>query len=452
MEKLQLLNVTLLGVDCVNVERLQAAMNATEEGIEFGATKLLTSLPTEDSRLVKIPHIDSIEDFSRFCIEDLHRYVDTEFVMLVQYDGFVLSAARWNPEFLNYDYIGAPIDTSSWTKWNMAIPLPSMVVGNGGFCIRSKKLLEVSAKLAIEGKIPNMHPEDIAICLAYKDLFEKEGITYASVDLAKKFSVQSDYGKYEKPFGFHGLYGNNMDTLIEEYPNFPLKYFMPRIRKGRISKIQKVFEEAGAVEAHLQGSMARGNSDLYSDIDVWITFKDEDFEAAKEKRFEYYASAGEVLHICEAPQNSPNGGIFSGVIYKTKVGLLVVDYSLCPLSSSYKTDDYKHLFGGIELPSGIFEYNSEKVSLPETYRLDFLISIVNGSVKKLLRNDENALGFLISEYNNLKEKYGISVAALINTDNSFVTLKEVIENIKRVAVEKQSRILIEIEHSINKLG
>jgi predicted nucleotidyltransferase len=427
-------------------------MNASEEGIEFGAIKLLTSLPTEDNRLVKIPHIDSIEDFSRFCIEELYKYVDTEFVMLVQYDGFVLNANRWNAEFLNYDYIGAPIDTSTWTKWNLDIPLPPMVVGNGGFCIRSKNLLEISARLASEGKIPNMHPEDIAICLAYKNLFEAEGITYAPVDLAKKFSVQSDYGEYEMPFGFHGLYGKNMDLLLEEHPKFPVKYFMPRIRKGRVEKIKKVFEEAGAIEAHLQGSMARGNTDEYSDIDIWLTFKDEEFETIKEKRFEYYAQVGEVLHVTEAPQNAPTGGIFSGVIYKTKVGLLVVDYSLCPLSTSYKTDDYKKLFGDIELPEGEFQYNSEKVSLSETYRLDFFISIINGSIKKHLRNNENALGFLISEYQNLIERYDIPVKPLTSNENSFSTLKEIIENVKKVATEKQIKVLEEIEISIKNIG
>jgi hypothetical protein len=221
------------------------------------------------------------------------------------------------------------------------------------------------------------------------------------------------------------------------------------IREEFLEKIKEVFRGI-AVEAHLQGSMAAGNTDQYSGIDIWLTFKDEDFAAAKEKRFEYYAAIGEVLHICEAPQNSPIGGIFSGVIYKTEAGLLVVDYVLCPLSISYKTDDYKHLFGEVEIPEGEFQYNPEKVSLPETYRLDFFISIINGSIKKLLRNNENALEFLISEYQTLSERYDISVEPLTSTENTFDTLKEVIENIKKVATEKQQQVLAEVEATIIK--
>lgn len=94
-------NITLMGIDCVNVERLQKALDISCAGIEFGAVKLLTSLETSDSRKVEIPHIGSIEDFSKFSICDLYKYVDTEYVLLVQYDGFVLNPQSWNDEFLN---------------------------------------------------------------------------------------------------------------------------------------------------------------------------------------------------------------------------------------------------------------------------------------------------------------------------------------------------------------
>lgn len=58
--KLNLPNITLLGIDCVNVERLQAAMDVCEKDIQFGAAKLLNSLPSTDKRRVEIPHIASL--------------------------------------------------------------------------------------------------------------------------------------------------------------------------------------------------------------------------------------------------------------------------------------------------------------------------------------------------------------------------------------------------------
>lgn len=450
MKKLELPNVTLLGIDCINVERLQAAMDASQQDIEFGAVKLLTSLPTQDSRLVTIPHIDSIEDFSRFCIEDLHEYVDTEYVLLVQYDGFVLSAARWNPEFLSHDYIGGPIDTTTWKEWKSDIPKPQYFVGNGGFCLRSKKFLEISAKLVNEGKIKNMHPEDIALCVWYKDLLEKEGLTFAHVELAMKFSVQSDYGEYEKPFGFHGLYGENLDTLNEEHPEFTMQNFMPRIRKARLEKSKKVFEPV-AIEGHYFGSMARGDADMWSDIDVWFTFKDESMAETLEKRFEYYAQVGEIIHICEPPQNAPINGVQSSVIYKTRVGLLAVDYSLCPQSTSYVIIGSKSLFGEIELPVGEIGYNPNKVIVSQSYRIDFFVSIIFGSIKKILRREENPLAFLMSEYQKLKDLYQIAVEPLSNIEHSLATLREVIENIRKVANDKQNIALTEILTFIKKL-
>lgn len=446
MDKIKLPNVTLISVDCINLQRTQKALAISQLGIEFGAVKLLTSLPTDDPTAIKIPHIGTVEDYSTFCINELYKYVDTEYVLMVEYDGFVLNAEGWTDDFLKYDYIGAPISRKA--SWDESIP---WVVGNSGFCLRTKKFLELSAKLSSENKIVKHFPEDVAVCVWYKDEFEKEGMTYAPPELAMKFSVQEDYGAYDKPFGFHGFYGKNMDALKEKYPDFPFYNFMPKVRKKRAEKIVSVFKEI-AVEGHLQGSMARGGTDEFSDIDVWLTFKDDDFATVKEKRFEYYGQIGDILHVCEAPQNAPTGGVFSSVIYKTKVGLLVVDYSLCPLSTSYMMDDYKHLFGDIELPAGKFEYNPEKVSLPETYRLDFFISIINGSIKKLLRNNENALEFLISEYHNLKERYDIPVEDLTLTENTFATLKEVIENVKKVATEKQKMVLSEILNFIKQFN
>ena len=38
----------------------------------------------------------------------MHRlasYIETDFVLIVQYDGFVLHAQAWDDDFLNYDYI-----------------------------------------------------------------------------------------------------------------------------------------------------------------------------------------------------------------------------------------------------------------------------------------------------------------------------------------------------------
>lgn len=41
-------------------------------------------------------------------VYELGDYIETDFVMLVHYDGFIVHPELWRDEFLDYDYIGAP--------------------------------------------------------------------------------------------------------------------------------------------------------------------------------------------------------------------------------------------------------------------------------------------------------------------------------------------------------
>lgn len=227
MEKIKLPNVTLLGIDCVNVERLIEAMNVSQENIEFGSVKLLTSLESEDSRKIKIPHISSVEEYSLFCIKELHKYVETDFVILIQYDGFVINSNAWTNDFLKYDYIGAPWLVGSWLSNHFPEELNGkLVVGNGGFSLRSKKFLETSNRLYELGKIPKVQPEDVAVCIWYRNEFENEGIQFAPVEIAKKFSIEGEEELYENQFGSHGFWCKNLNdwfTSKEKY-SFLNKY------------------------------------------------------------------------------------------------------------------------------------------------------------------------------------------------------------------------------------
>ncbi|MEY8847444.1 DUF5672 family protein [Psychroserpens sp. XS_ASV72] len=176
-------NVTLLGIDCIDIDRLIFAADVSEKYIKFKTVKLLTHLDSSDDRIVKIPKIDTIEAYSEFMIKHLDTYVDTDFVLTIQYDGFIVNPEQWKQEFLQYDYIGAP------TKWGM---------GNGGFSLRSKKLLQL---LSEDDHITFVHPEDIRICRTYRSYLESKGIKFAPLELAHDFSVEN--GIWNHQFGFH---------------------------------------------------------------------------------------------------------------------------------------------------------------------------------------------------------------------------------------------------------
>lgn len=176
---LKLKNITLLGLDCVDIQRLIIARNICTQDIEFWAVKLLTSIESNDADTVKIDHIDSIEKYSEFMIKKLDDHVDTDFVLIFQYDGFILSAKNWRDEFLNYDYIGAP-----WIGYYEENTEQN--VGNGGFSLRSKKLIKILAK---DNHIKLGAPEDIIISRQYRDYLENMDIQYAPEEIAGMFAI-----------------------------------------------------------------------------------------------------------------------------------------------------------------------------------------------------------------------------------------------------------------------
>ncbi len=223
-------NVTLLGIDCVDVSRLQKALDISAEHIEFAQVKLLSSLSNTDPRWVPIEHIGSIEAFSEFCIKDLTKYVETEFVLLVQWDGFILNPTSWSDSFLKYDYIGAPwyIKDEFWFE-RFLIPRQyenQHIVGNGGFCLRSKKFLEVSAKLARENKFTKYHPEDLVMCVYDKHLLLEEGIQFAPYEVAKNFSIEGHDEVYKDQFGFHGLKWTNISDWIQKNSQYGIRQIL----------------------------------------------------------------------------------------------------------------------------------------------------------------------------------------------------------------------------------
>ncbi len=306
--KLQLPQVTLLGIDCVNVERLQAALDASQTGIEFGAVKLLTSLPTDDPRLVTIPHLDTMDKYSQFCIEDLAKYVDTEYMIMIQYDGFILHPELWKPEFLEYDYIGGPMLTHGWTPIE-GYPVPTpFIVGNGGFTLRSKKFLDLCAQFVADGTITNTAPEDAAISYWYRRDFEAKGMKYPSIELAMEFCVNTKYQEeYVKGFGFHSFYAKNMEALKEVFPNYPMYHFIPRIRWGRLMLLKSACRDVAVSGAFI------ANRDITVPTVAWLTFKDEDLEGAWDKRMTYIENMGDVI------ESSEEGHDISFVI-QTRVG------------------------------------------------------------------------------------------------------------------------------------
>lgn len=189
---LELPMVTIVGVDCVNIDRLIKVVDESCKNISFGDVKILSSI--KNSRATRINPIRNIKEYSQFMIRELHKFIDTDYCLVVQHDGYVVNHKAWSDEFLKYDYIGA----TWWYKDNMN-------VGNGGFSLRSKKLLK---ELSIM-QLKTTHPEDDVISRQVRKQLELKGIIFPPEEVANRFSIEA-YGcpapsnKYNGQFGFHG--------------------------------------------------------------------------------------------------------------------------------------------------------------------------------------------------------------------------------------------------------
>lgn len=204
---LDLPDVTLCCVDTRSVPQAFYALRQCMARARFGRVLFLGPRPEsrhgeppEGIDWVTIPSLTGIQDYNRIVLKDLTAHIHTSHVLIVQWDGFITHPELWRPDFLSVDYIGPP-----WYHGGH----PGMV-GNGGFSLRSKRLLDALASLE---NIDTTEPEDMVICVQRRSELEHEhGIRFAPLEMAQNFGCE--YGDYRQSFGFHGMH--NFAHVMDE--------------------------------------------------------------------------------------------------------------------------------------------------------------------------------------------------------------------------------------------
>lgn len=207
-------SVTLVCVDCVDPNLAVAALDMSRKGCEFARVLLLSDkapkVIPEGIDFVQIPSLD-LHGYQLFCLRELWKWTHTSHVLTIETDGWVLRPEKWNDAWLQYDYIGAP--------WQKAEYSSKSRVGNSGCCLRSRRLLQLTANLATDERLSNplygKLAADIFTCYNLYDELVDAGIAFASPEIAAAFSVEkeTEFGKTRKTcFGYHGR--DTLETMF----------------------------------------------------------------------------------------------------------------------------------------------------------------------------------------------------------------------------------------------
>jgi hypothetical protein len=231
--KLLLPTVTLVCVTGVNYMGAQFALKRSMKKIEYAKVLLVGHINPEklvdgvEFQQAYNSKLDSIDEYSKYCIYHLWNHIETEYVLLIQADGYVINPMTWDQDFTNYDYIGAPWAVSDESYID---PFDNHVrVGNGGFSFRSIKLLKVPQLVDIPWEINDGHfykhmdyklySEDGNICVHNRHLYESAGCKFAPLDVAMRFSIEQKIPEHtrQKTFGFHKRYPSLLKRITEKF-------------------------------------------------------------------------------------------------------------------------------------------------------------------------------------------------------------------------------------------
>lgn len=192
---LELPQITLIALGSTNIEGMWNALNQSSKGITWGAVKLVTEI-----------HCATIDEWNHAIIFDLRRFVDTKFCMLVHPDGFVVNPQSWNPDWLNYDYIGAPWPLPT-DDYSYRTPDGEIIRVGNSVSLRSKALLELpyEMELAWHSYFGNTNEDGFLTC-HNRRLFQHQGARFAPIEVAKWFSREMEIPENQdvgSPFAFH---------------------------------------------------------------------------------------------------------------------------------------------------------------------------------------------------------------------------------------------------------
>lgn len=218
-------SVTLVAITSVARDATVKAMLRSLDQASFKKALFLSDQPPGGSlgneiEWRRIMPLRSKEDYSNFVLRGLSDHITTPHALITQWDSFILDGKAWDDDFLDYDYIGAPWPHFSDLK----------KVGNGGFSLRSKRLLDACVSLEeMTGEA-----EDVQICRIFREHLEQHhGLRFAPEEIARKFAFERS-ARLGTEFGFHGVF-----NMIDVMPPAEFAEMLASLEAGVIGHIDQ---------------------------------------------------------------------------------------------------------------------------------------------------------------------------------------------------------------------
>jgi hypothetical protein len=209
-----------------------------------GARALMLSPQRPDNLADGVKHVKIAPmgyfEYSLFILYALRYFIETDFALIVQDDGWVVDGRNWRDEFLNYDYLGAPTHMAhiregegpagyfrqfAWVDYWGKPGYDIKIAFNGGFSLRSKRMLEAPSQLGLGYHVPatmqltyephqmrwpgDLPFEDVQLCCVMRDQLEAHGLRYAPLEVARTFAAEFLEDRLHANFDFSTLFGQH---------------------------------------------------------------------------------------------------------------------------------------------------------------------------------------------------------------------------------------------------
>jgi hypothetical protein len=183
------------------IEREIPALRKNMEALPGSRGLLITNelIDTDIPQRLVYGKLDYLS-FQDFLVYGLFQFVETDYVLISQSDGWILNPSNWRDEWFSYDFIGGythaaffPAEGNYYTHYSWVGKEGGLVVQNGGLSLRSRRFLEAPTKYGIM-KVPmenkELRNEDIQLCCWMRPALEKVGMKFAPKEESMLFSFE----------------------------------------------------------------------------------------------------------------------------------------------------------------------------------------------------------------------------------------------------------------------